>query len=79
MCGYDIRCPYCGKINKHVDLIETRGSMECEQCGMVSTIDIDVMFQEIMDIISRGDDAVVKFKNNRPAVLRSGLRLIKHL
>ena len=76
MCGYDIRCPYCGKINKHVDLIETRGSMECEQCGMVSTIDIYVMFQEIMDIISRGDDAVVKFKNNKVLLTAQNINLM---
>jgi transcription elongation factor Elf1 len=29
----DAKCPICGTLNKSVDLEETDGWMECENCG----------------------------------------------
>ena len=29
----DVECPLCGHINRGVDLDETDGWVECEQCG----------------------------------------------
>ena len=29
MKSYDVRCPYCGKLNRSVYLEETNGWMEC--------------------------------------------------
>lgn len=29
----DVECPLCGYINRGVDLDETDGWVECEQCG----------------------------------------------
>ena len=29
----DVKCPLCGHINRGVDLDETDGWVECEQCG----------------------------------------------
>lgn len=33
MSSYDVKCPQCGKLNKHLYLEETDGWMICEQCG----------------------------------------------
>lgn len=29
----DVKCPLCGHLNRCVDLDETDGWVECEQCG----------------------------------------------
>ena len=36
MDRYDVQCPACGRMNLHLDLLETEGFMECEACGAVS-------------------------------------------
>ena len=33
MKTYNIRCPYCGYMNRNVYLGETNGWMECLNCG----------------------------------------------
>lgn len=33
MKQYDVKCPVCGKINHGLFLEETKGWMECEDCG----------------------------------------------
>lgn len=33
MKQYDVKCPICGKINHGLFLEETKGWMECEDCG----------------------------------------------
>ena len=33
MSAVDVECPVCGTINKSLDLEETDGWMECENCG----------------------------------------------
>ncbi|MBR6323215.1 MAG: translation initiation factor 2 [Lachnospiraceae bacterium] len=33
---YDIRCPFCGSVNRGLYLDETGGSMECSACGKVT-------------------------------------------
>ena len=34
----DLKCPFCGEINKGINLAETRGTMECIHCHvLVST------------------------------------------
>lgn len=38
MSGYDCMCPVCGHINYGLDLVETSGDMECEQCGLLVTV-----------------------------------------
>lgn len=38
----DVLCPVCGTVNKSIDLEETDGWMECENCGnTVRTLDED--------------------------------------
>lgn len=32
MKHYDVRCPFCGTLNKDLLLDETEGSLECERC-----------------------------------------------
>ena len=29
----DVKCPICGTLNKSLDLEETDGWMECQECG----------------------------------------------
>ena len=42
MKAYDVRCPYCGKLNRSVYLEETDGWMECVFCNATSrTADSD--------------------------------------
>ena len=36
MKTYDVRCPYCGKLNRSVYLEETNGWMECIFCSATS-------------------------------------------
>lgn len=36
LSAVDVRCPVCGAVNKSLDLEETDGWMECENCGNVS-------------------------------------------
>ena len=38
MRAIDVKCPICEFLNKSLDLVETDGWMECEQCG--STVQI---------------------------------------
>ena len=33
MQGYDVKCPKCKTINRHLYLEETDGWMICEKCG----------------------------------------------
>ena len=33
MSAFDVECPICGQVNKSLDLEETDGWMECEECG----------------------------------------------
>ena len=33
MSRMDVKCPACGEINLELDLVETDGWMECEDCG----------------------------------------------
>ncbi len=33
MQGYDVKCPKCGTVNKHLYLEETDGWMICDKCG----------------------------------------------
>lgn len=33
MQGYDVKCPKCKTVNKHLYLEETDGWMICEKCG----------------------------------------------
>lgn len=33
MQGYDVKCPHCGTVNKHLYLEETDGWMICEKCN----------------------------------------------
>lgn len=33
---YDIKCPFCGFVNRGLYLDETGGSMECSACGRVT-------------------------------------------
>lgn len=35
MTNLDIKCPNCGTVNRHLDLEETQGYMECECCQKV--------------------------------------------
>lgn len=30
---YDVKCPHCGTMNKHLYLEETNGWMICQNCG----------------------------------------------
>ncbi len=36
MSAVDVRCPFCGTVNKSLNLEETEGWMECESCGQVT-------------------------------------------
>ena len=36
MKTYDVVCPICGAINRNLDLEETDGWMECEECKNTS-------------------------------------------
>ena len=36
MKTYDVVCPICGSINQNLDLEETEGWMECEECKNTS-------------------------------------------
>lgn len=36
MSSIDIRCPVCGALNKSLDLEESDGWMECENCKEVT-------------------------------------------
>lgn len=31
----DLKCPFCGEINKGINLAETRGTMECIHCHVL--------------------------------------------
>ena len=33
MRNYDVKCPHCGTMNKHLYLEETNGWMICQNCG----------------------------------------------
>ena len=33
MSAVNVECPICGQVNKSLDLEETDGWMECEECG----------------------------------------------
>lgn len=33
MKKYNVKCPYCGCMNRHLFLGETRGWLECIECG----------------------------------------------
>ena len=33
---YQANCPFCGHVNRHLDLEETEGFFECEACGQVA-------------------------------------------
>ena len=33
MSAVNVECPICGQLNKSLDLEETDGWMECEECG----------------------------------------------
>ena len=35
MMTYDVKCPFCGMINRNLYLEETDGWMECDQCKSV--------------------------------------------
>ena len=35
MSAVDVKCPICGTMNESLDLEETDGWMECEECGNV--------------------------------------------
>ena len=35
MKAVNVSCPVCGTLNRHLDLEETDGWMECEECGSV--------------------------------------------
>ena len=30
---YDVKCNHCGKLNVNIDLEETKGCFECDNCG----------------------------------------------
>lgn len=32
MKSYDVKCPICGVVNRNLNLEETHGWMECENC-----------------------------------------------
>ncbi|MDO4651040.1 MAG: hypothetical protein Q4B26_20575 [Eubacteriales bacterium] len=38
MSRFNCMCPVCGHMNKEVDLVETDGEMECEQCRVLITV-----------------------------------------
>jgi len=37
---YDVVCPVCGKINEQLNLVETKGSVECICCKTVFTVSV---------------------------------------
>ncbi len=37
---YNIKCPYCGTEQKHLNLEETEGSFVCSKCGKQTKIDL---------------------------------------
>lgn len=50
---YDVRCPYCGKLNRSVYLEETGGWMECIFCSAAScTAEADGKPELLVRIIS---------------------------
>ncbi len=48
---YDISCPKCGMINRNVDLQETDGWLECEECRTVAR----VLLLKPMIVVSRDE------------------------
>lgn len=46
---YDVRCPICSTVNRHLYLEETDGWMECESCHQLVKI-LDAPGIKTMDI-----------------------------
>ena len=49
--NYDLKCPCCGKLNRSINLIETRGTMECIHCHVLV----------YMNLLQNGDIEITGF------------------
>lgn len=63
----DVECPLCGHINRGVDLDETDGWAECEQCGSDFALgkSIDRVMQSTYSVLHPVEKAKLNAEGNK--------------
>ena len=56
--NYDLKCPCCGKLNRSINLIETRGTMECIRCHVLAHV----------NLLSNGEIEIISFDGDTAPV-----------